>query len=50
MVHHYQQNLYPRDEDVTKIYTTISSYIARNSMYVKIHVHVVYEICENAST
>jgi hypothetical protein len=24
MVHHCQQNLYPRDEDVTKKYTTAS--------------------------
>jgi hypothetical protein len=24
MVHHYQQNLYPQDEDVTKKYTIAS--------------------------
>jgi hypothetical protein len=44
MVHHCQQNLCPRDKDVTKKYTTASQliYISRNSTYVKIHARVVY--------
>jgi hypothetical protein len=52
MVNHCQQKLCPQDEDVIKKYTTTSQliYISRNTMYVKIHVHIVYEICGNAST
>jgi hypothetical protein len=48
MVNHCRQNLCARDEDVTKKYAATSwiIYIPRNSMYVKIYVHVVYEICE----
>jgi hypothetical protein len=52
MVHLCQKNFCPRDEDIIKKYTTTSYliYIARNSMYVKIQIHVVYEIYGNAST
>jgi hypothetical protein len=49
MVNHCQQNLCPQDKDTTKKYTTSSSliYIARNLIYVKMHVYVLYEICGN---
>jgi hypothetical protein len=51
MMNHCQQNLCPRDKDVTKKYTMyIYVHVARNSMYVKIYIYVVYEICGNAST
>jgi hypothetical protein len=41
-----------RDKDVNKKYRTTSSliYIARNLIYIKIHVLVVHEICGNVRT
>jgi hypothetical protein len=46
MMNHCQHNLYPQDKDVTKKYTTTNSliYNARNSIYVKMHIHVVFEM------